>query len=203
MTEPPLYLSRYPAYDVLAKEAEWDDVTRRVIERRVHDVPPYRFFSRREAQALECLADTVLPQDDRPEHARIPLVPWLDERLHARRGSGYRFEEMPADGPFWRQLARALDAEAEEGWHQRFPELHAQEHARLVEALARGEVRARAWEGLPLARTWSLVVTEFATHYYAHPSAWSEIGFGGPKFPRIYARPMRENPGEAEEVGDG
>lgn len=203
MAEAPLYRSRYPGYDVLAKSAEWDDVTRDVLEKRVQRVPRLRFFLEHEAATLQTLCDVVLPQDDRPVGERVPIVPWIDARLHARQGPGYRFEEMPPDGEFWRALVRALDAEAREGWRARFAQLHPHERERLVEAWSRGELRASAWDRLPPARAWSLVLAEFVTHYYAHPYAWNEIGFGGPKFPRIYARPARDNPGEAEEVWHG
>ena len=203
MADVPLYLSRYPGYDVLAKSMGWDEVTRGVIEARVHDVPPIRFFTRHEAQTLQALADAVLPQDDRPPGLRVPIVPWLDARLHAQEGPGYRYEEMPPDPEFWRKLARALDAEAREGGSRPFAELHPQERERLVAALAKGETKARAWDGLPPARAWQLVLAEMVTHYYAHPYAWSEIGFGGPKFPRIYPRPARDNEDEAQEAWDG
>jgi hypothetical protein len=38
--------------------------------------------------------------------------------------------------------------------------------------------------------------------YYAHPAAWSEIGFGGPASPRGYVRLGfdERDPWEAEEV---
>lgn len=200
MREPPLYASRYPGYDVLAKSGDWDEVTRAVIERRVRDVPRIRFFARHEADTLQALADVVLPQDDRPPGKRVPIVEWLDARLAQGQGPGYRFEDLPEDRDLWRRVARALDAEAREGWGKPFPELHPQERERLVERLARGEGEARAWGDLPLARTWSVILTELVTHYYAHPYAWSEIGFGGPKFPRIYPRPARDNEDEAQEV---
>ena len=203
MDEVPLYASRYPGYDVLAKGMEWDEVTRRVVEARVDDVPRLRFFSPEEAHVLEALAEVVVPQADRPAHLRIPLVPWLDERLHEGKGPGYRYEDVPPDPELWRRLVHALDAQAREGWGKRFLDLRPQERERLCEAIARGEARAGPWRDWPAARVWSLVVTEFVTHYYAHPHAWSEIGFGGPKFPRVYVRTARDDPGEAQEVWDG
>ena len=35
---------RYPDYDVLEQAGHWDEVTRKVVLARVHDVPPIRFF---------------------------------------------------------------------------------------------------------------------------------------------------------------
>jgi len=32
------------------------------------------------------------------------------------------------------------------------------------------------------------VLSDIVTAYYSHPTAWSEIGFGGPASPRGYVR---------------
>lgn len=193
MTDAPLYASRYPGYDVMAKTEAWDEVTRRVVEARVRDVPRVVFFSRAEADAIRALMDVVLPQDDRPPGKRVPIVERLDARLHAGQGPGWRFEDVPDDRTLWRRIARMLD-------EARFAQMRPQERVRLVERFAKGEVPL---EGASAARAWSLVLAEAVTHYYAHPYAWSEIGFGGPKFPGIYPRPARDNPDEAEEVWRG
>jgi hypothetical protein len=43
------------------------------------------------------------------------------------------------------------------------------------------------------------VLDEIVRAYYAHPAAWSEIGFGGPASPRGYVRLAagRQDPWEA------
>ena len=66
-----------------------------------------------------------------------------------------------------------------------------------------GEVEADEWRGLPVKRFFkSLLLKEVATVYYAHPAAWSEIGFGGPASPRGYVRLGfdERDPWEAKEV---
>jgi hypothetical protein len=195
----PLYRSRFPGYDVLAKAHEWDEVTRRVVLERVSSPPPIRFFRPHERETLQALFDTVLPQDDRPEGERVPILNFLDERLHARRGPGYRYHDVPPDPEMWRALVPALDDEARLGWRaEGFAALHPQERARLVGALMAGEARSPGWAKLPPRRVLGLVVAEAVTHYYGHPLGWSEIGFGGPKFPGIYARTLRDNPDEAQ-----
>ena len=44
----------------------------------------------------------------------------------------------------------------------------------------------QAWRGLPATRVWSLWTRYACTAFYSHPWAWSEIGFGGPAYPRGY-----------------
>ena len=47
----------------------------------------------------------------------------------------------------------------------------------------------------------SVLLQEAVGVYYAHPAAWSEIGFGGPASPRGYVRMQanRRDPWEAME----
>src|SRR5579884_2927718 len=65
----------YPGYATLSQQAFWDEATRAVVLRRVHEVPLIRFFTPEEAVLMQAVIDRVLPQDDRdPEH-RIPILP--------------------------------------------------------------------------------------------------------------------------------
>jgi len=41
---------------------------------------------------------------------------------------------------------------------------------------------------IPVARAWSVVMRAVLSTFYSHPWAWNEIGFGGPAYPRGYAR---------------
>jgi hypothetical protein len=49
------------------------------------------------------------------------------------------------------------------------------------------------------------VLHDVINAYYAHPTAWSEIGFGGPASPRGYVRldAGRRDPWEAAEAPSG
>jgi hypothetical protein len=100
---------RYPDYDVLAEADHWDEVTRRLVLGRVHDVPAFRFFDERERDTLKALCDTLLAQDAEP---RIPVLSFVDEKLHENKGAGYQYFDMPTDQEIWRRVARGLDEEA-------------------------------------------------------------------------------------------
>jgi hypothetical protein len=49
------------------------------------------------------------------------------------------------------------------------------------------------------------VLVDLVSAYYAHPTAWSEMGFGGPAGPRGYVRmdPDERDPWEAVEAKPG
>jgi hypothetical protein len=42
------------------------------------------------------------------------------------------------------------------------------------------------WHGLPAGRVFALWMRYATSAFYAHPVAWSEMGFGGPAYPRGY-----------------
>jgi hypothetical protein len=47
--------------------------------------------------------------------------------------------------------------------------------------MQKGELHSQAWQGLPSKPFFQArAVPDIAKAYYAHPTAWSEIGWGGP-----------------------
>jgi hypothetical protein len=91
------FRTRYPGYNVLDKwsSPDCDDQTREVVRRRLEEVPPIRFFTDYEALTLAAIAERIVPQPDRDDEEKIPIVPWIDEKLHEDKRDGYRYEELP------------------------------------------------------------------------------------------------------------
>jgi Gluconate 2-dehydrogenase subunit 3 len=174
---------RYPDYDVLEQAGAWDEPTRRVVLARVEDVPQRRFFTAAEAATLAAFCDDVLAQDSEP---RIPVLAFVDEKHAAGRTEGYRYAGMPPDGETWRLVARGLD-EAAQGAGA-YPQAAPEQRERILDAFSGGELTGGAWDELDVSRAWSVVMRDVLGAFYAHPWAWNEIGFGGPAYPRGYAR---------------
>jgi len=172
---------RYPDYDVLAEQDHWDDVTRKVVDARVEGPGELRFFEQREAETLAAFSDLVLHQDADP---RIPVVAMVDEKLAERRFEGYRYADLPDDDETWRRVARGLD-EAAGG---PFPDAPPETQERIVDDFAEGRLTGGVWDGLNVKHAWSVVTRDLLSAFYSHPWAWNEIGFGGPAYPRGYAR---------------
>ena len=160
-------------------------VTRRLVLDRVEHVPPLRFFTGAEALTLGAFCDLVLAQDDEP---KIPVLNMVDAKLFAGELDGFRYADMPDDRQTWRRVARGLDAAARQ--HGAIDFVNAPEPVRehVVEAFAAGELRGEVWDELPPARAWKVVTRAILSAFYSHPWAWNEIGFGGPAYPRGYAR---------------
>jgi Gluconate 2-dehydrogenase subunit 3 len=198
---------RFPTYDVLDKwnSPSWNDQTRAVVKRRLDEVPDRRFLTETEWEILVAVCNRLIPQPDRGNRP-VPIVPFIDEKLHKNQGDGYRYEGMPPMREAWRQGIKAIDEEARSRWGEGFRELPHNQQEAVLRAVQHNDVRSDAWQGLPAKQFFSsLLLRTAASIYYAHPAAWSEIGFGGPASPRGYVRLGfdRRDPWEAEERNDG
>ena len=172
---------RYPDYDVLEQTGHWDEVTRRAVLSRVEQVPPLRFFTAREAATLTDLCDVLTAQDGEP---RIPVLEMVDAKMAARQFDGWRHAGMPDDAQTWKVVATGLD-EAAGG---SFAACTEQERLEICGAFSKGELSGGAWERADARLAWGVVMRIALAQFYSHPWAWNEIGFGGPAYPRGYAR---------------
>src|SRR5438309_7523134 len=102
----------YQSYDVLAKwdSVSFDDITRRVLARRLQNVPQRRYLSEHEWRTMDAIAARLMPQPDRV--SPIPITPWIDEELALDRREGFRFDGMPPLRDAWRAGLAGVDAEA-------------------------------------------------------------------------------------------
>jgi len=199
------FATPFPGYDVLDKRdtPSWNEQTRAVVRRRLEEIPPRRFLSTDEWMLLEAIAARLMPQPDR--HRPIPITPWIDEKLAEDRRPGYRYADLPPMRDAWRQGLAGIAEEARERHGLGFGDLDPVAQDALLGDVQRGAVDRRWWGDLSAARFFGeLLLKEVVAVYYAHPAAWSEIGFGGPASPRGYVRLGfdERDPWEAKKVDD-
>ena len=196
----------YPGYDVMAPDKwahDWDPKTRRVVLDRLRDVPARGFFSPAEYATLEAVCARLLPQDDRPAHLRIPIAPFVDQRLHEGSGNGYRYEDMPWDNVAYRCGLAGIDETCQALFGgKRFVDLEDRQQDAVLAALEDGQPPGATWRELPARRFFRNLLQDVVEVYYAHPAAWDEIGFQGPASPRGHIRLAlgKRDPWEAEET---
>ncbi len=176
---------RYPDYNVLDEAGHWDEVTRRVVLERIENVPAIRFFTHPEAATLGAFCDVVMAQDKEP---KIPVLNFVDAKLFAGQLDGFRFAGMPDDRETWRRAAQGLDASARQHGVGDFTAASVQAKHAIVDAFSRGELHGEVWDELPPKQAFSVLMRAVLSAFYSHPWAWNEIGFGGPAYPRGYAR---------------
>ena len=186
------FQSLYPDYNVLDKwdSPSWNDQTRGVVRKRLTEVPERKFLTETQWSTLEAVADRVMPQPERSPQAKVPITPWVDAKLAANQTSGTRYHPLPAQSECWRRGLDAMEAEARYRFHRSFAKLDPAEQNMILEGMNRGEVMSPAWAPRLRPRLFlrHVLLREIVEIYYAHPDAWSEIGFGGPASPRGYLR---------------
>lgn len=179
----------YEGYDVLEKwdSPSWDERTREVVRKRVSRIPERQFLEQDEWEILEAICARLLPQPERKN--AVPLVPFIDQKLMNDEGVGYRHESMPELRRAWRLGIAGVDAEARHRRGAPFTELTPERQDEILRRVQQGQVQSPGWEDLPPDRFFSAILLKTVVGiYYAHPAAWSEVGFGGPASPRGYVR---------------
>lgn len=188
MTEPQRPRARYPGLDILGQQKHWDPATRALILDRVSNVPPIRAFTPEQVATLQAFVDTVMPQDDRPPEERIPIVPFIDESVYRGDIPGYRHETMPDARTAWAWGLEGIDQTSQALYSgRRFAELDVDERRAVIEVLWRSEPPGEVWQRMPAdIFCLGVLMGAIVDVYYAHPTAWNEIGYGGPAYPRGY-----------------
>lgn len=176
---------RYPDYDCLEHVEHWDELTRKVVVDRVERVPELRFFGDDEAATLRAFCDVVLAQDAEP---RIPVLAFIDQKLAEGNLDGYQYADMPDDRETWRLVARGLDETARASGADSYAGAPGHRQVEIADSFAEGSLEGGVWEELNLKHAWGVVMRSVLAGFYSHPWAWNEIGFGGPAYPRGYAR---------------
>src|SRR6185312_3327517 len=199
---------RYPGYDVLAKRdsPSWNEQTRRVIDERMAlDPDRHAFFTDDEWPTVHAICARILAQND-GKAGKVPLPAMLDLRLSKDARDGFRDSRLPPPREAWRRALRALDAESVARHGSRFHELKESAQTDLLQLCQQGKLEDPAWGDMPPAQFFEKrLLHDVVADYYAHPTGWSEIGFGGPASPRGYVRMGydRRDPWEASEARPG
>ncbi len=198
----------YPGYDVLAKRdtPSWNAKTREVIDARLRLGPhTRRFLTEAEWATLRAICDRIVPQpSERPDNVCVPAL--VDHKLATKSLDGFRHAELPEQGEAWRRGLAAFEAEAHAAYGAPFSDLGAWAQDGLLKAAEAGTLAHAAWGGMPPKLFFGQrVIPDVVKAYYEHPTAWSEIGWGGPAGPRGYVRMDfdRRDPWEAAEAKPG
>jgi hypothetical protein len=180
--------SPYAGFDPLRESEAWEDRDRQLVLSRVHDVPPLMFFSEAEGRLLDAVVDRLVPQPDRGPAEKVPITPWIDQMLLEDDTDGFRKDGMPWDQEVWRQALVGVDQTSRARPGRQFLDLAGTQQEDVLVAVQRGDAEGEVWQRLPAAAVFDKVVQEVASVYYAHPSAWAEVGWPGPASKRGYMR---------------
>jgi hypothetical protein len=199
-------IPHYPGYDVLAKRRtpSWNDKTREVINHRIAIPHEPRFLSPELFAILDAACKRIIPQPaDRPP---VPLAAAVDAKLYENKRDGFRYANMPEQGEAYRQGLAGLEEAAQAQHRHGFAAVPPAAQDDILSQAQQGGLSGGAWGGMPSKMFFAhRLLLDTVSAYYAHPTAWSEMGFGGPASPRGYVRMKldRRDPWEAEEAKPG
>ena len=148
------FRNRFPTYDVLDKwdTPSWNDQTRAVVAKRLHEVPPRRFFSEAE---WELAAGDLRPADPAAGPAGRPGADRAVHRREAAREPGRRLSLRGHAADSARpggSACDAIDEEARARWQRGFRELPRQSEGRGA-ALGAARRHAAAMHGRACRRS--------------------------------------------------
>lgn len=199
-------IPRYPDYDVLRKRntLSWNDPTRTIVDRRIAvDRDPHA-LTEAEYATLEAICGCIIPQTPGPDF--VPIAAYVDQGLTLQLDAGYRDARLPPSTEAWKRAIAGLDAEAQRAFDKPFTSLDATRRDTLLARMQKGELKDPAWGDMPPDLFFKQhILNEIVASFFAHPTAWSRIGYGGPASPRGYVRmgfDMRD-PWEAAEAKPG
>ncbi|MCS7465017.1 gluconate 2-dehydrogenase subunit 3 family protein [Paenibacillus doosanensis] len=190
--------SHYPTYDVMAAQHEWDPNTRKLVNDRLHTGGDYRFLKVTEAEMLRAWC-SLLMDDDRGE-----IIQYVIEHIDQSLSQGTESERKPGIPPSPALIRIGLDALDESCqllYTDRFFHLAYDRQRQIMESISTGDgTPHELWKQVPQEAFFLRLLMLAAEAYYSHPRVWSEIGYGGPAYPRGYVRmhPGQLDPWEAK-----
>ena len=198
--------SRYPAYNVMDEVSAWDDHTQSIVSARLVREHGWRYLNDVEAEILRAACSVIV--DDLRSDIVDFVVGHIDDKLHADKGEGQRKAGVPPIRELLSGGLKALDDVARTRYKLPFISLDDASQLQLLEELSASRLTpADAWDGSRLVDTgvgggdnsqvrasvpqhdfFQKLLTLTVEAYYSHPKVWSELGYGGPAYPRGYVR---------------
>lgn len=179
--------THYPDYDVLRYLDEWDSHTKEIVRKRMGPFKEPEYFSDWEVKILSSIINNLV-YDNRQE-----IVEWvihhLDQKMSSEIGEGDRKNGIPPEKIFIREGLNAIDHVARLRQHKNFVELDPAKQFQILADLQLGKAdQLYEWSRIPQKDLFKKLNREIVSAYYSHPTIWSEIGYGGPAYPRGYYR---------------
>ncbi len=178
---------KYPSYNVLDQQEHWDDHTRSIVTSRLVRERSYRFFTFPEAEMMRAVAEALSGDE------RSPIIQYvvcqIDETLGSPIGEGQRKAGLPNAGELVREGLRLLNAAAVRRFQGTYISVGPDTQAQLLDEISRGYGKpVDIWQEIDQTALFRKLLQLTTEAYYSHPTVWSEIGYGGPAYPRGYMR---------------
>lgn len=179
--------THYPAYNVLNLADEWDSHTKEIVLKRLGPFNKPEYFSERETAILKAIVQNMVFD------SRDNIIEWivfhLDHKMTSKVGEDQRKSGLPPEDVLIRDGLAAVDHAARQKYAKGFTELDNDKQFTIISSLQMGQLpQIPEWSRIPQKDLFKKFLLEIVSAYYSHPEVWSEIGYGGPAYPRGYVR---------------
>lgn len=178
--------SRYPDYNIMSEQEAWDAHSRSIVASRLEGVHGYQSLTLTEAEMLRAIC-SLLAGDNRANIIQFVLS-HIDRALNAPSGESERKPSVPKAGDLLRLGMKRLDQWAMSHHLRPFIDLTETDQLSIITALCEEKLPLDGDSNFPQKAFFNRLLSWTVESYYSHPTVWSEIGYGGPAYPRGYVR---------------
>ncbi len=195
-------ITHYPNYNILNLADEWDSYTKEIVLKRLGPFSAPEYFSEWETSTLKAIVKNIVFDN------RDNIIDWivfhLDSKMTSEIGENQRKIGIPPEDVLVREGISVIDRIARSKFAKSFTDLEEDEQFKIISSLQLGQLPPiREWSRIPQKDLFSKFLLEIVAAYYSHPEVWSEIGYGGPAYPRGYVRTEYGLTDPWEARGDG
>ena len=177
----------YPDFDLMTQSDNWDPHTREIVERRFGPFAAPKVLAPAEAAMLRAIAQHLIYENR--EELIDYIIFHIDQQLQSAIGENQRKPEVPPAKDLICWGLTAIDNCAQKRHQKKFLQLSTEEQFVFLTDLQKGTADPIPdWLEVPQKALFKKLANEIVSAYYAHPTVWSEIGYGGPAYPRGYVR---------------
>lgn len=170
----------------MKEKDEWDNHTQQIVSNRLHPTTSYSFLTQEESTILQTICKQLT--GDERESLILYILDHIDQTLSSPIGEGQRKVGMPKAKELIRLGLEALEQTSQEKYQISFVQLDKKTQLLLLNQLSNEQALTSKWNFVPQRELFKKLLTLTLEAYYSHPLVWSEIGYGGPAYPRGYVR---------------
>lgn len=194
--------SLYPSYDVWDQHSQWDDHTRGIVGKRRAPVVANRFLTHAEAMLLQAVAAVLV--DELRLEVLTYITQHIDESLASPIGEDQRKVGLPEKKTLYRLGLAGIEEVSQKLFQKEFLALSKDQQIQVLGQIEQEKAPASAiWSQVPQKPFFKRMLHDVVSACYSHPLVWSDIGYGGPAYPRGYVRSEKGllDPWEAKQDG--
>ncbi len=152
--------------------------TRKILEQRLNTTASApSFFTDKEFALLQAICDCLLVQP--ADNRLVDIAGTTDQRLHAKKGIGWRYDQLPADGTAYQTGLKGITESVLLLHHKNFVDLSPEEKNNLLKAVQQGNAPGETWKSFSSPLFFELMLTEATENFYSHPEVQAEINYTG------------------------